>query len=238
MTNYPPPPGNNPYGQPPQYPPQGYGTPPAGYGMPPQGYGMPPGGPMGGYPGVPLQPQQGNGWALASLITALVGFCVPLLGGFLAVLFAFFGFRTAKKSNSGKGLAVAGLILGLLSLAGWGVFGIAGFGVWKATETNRQLAVTFVNDLSAGDISKAGKSTDDSTVTEEELRGMSGYVKKHGSITDVTSFSFEVKETPGASTAEVVSIVTFSDGSKHALLTRQHKVNGVWKIFEARINPQ
>lgn len=238
MTNYPPPPGNNPYGQQPQYPPQGYGTPPGGYGMPPQGYGMPPGGPMGGYSGMPPQPQQGNGWALASLITALVGGCVPVIGGLLAILFAFFGFRRAKTSNSGKGLAIAGLIIGLLSVAGWGIFGMAGLGVWKATEVNRQLSVTFMNDLSAGDISKAAKSTDSTTVQEDEIRGMSNYVKKHGTITDITSFSFEVKETPGSSTAEVASVVTFSDGSQHTLLSRQRKVNGVWKIYEARINPK
>ena len=127
----PPPPGNNPPPfQPGQQPPPGYQG-PAGYGQQPFGqqpfgqqpYGQPP---MGYQPyGMPpsAAPQGTNGLSIASFVLSMVSI-IPCFWFFPlpAVLGVVFGFisRNQIKNNpgaKGKGLATAGLIIGLIFIA-------------------------------------------------------------------------------------------------------------------------
>lgn len=64
------------------------------------------------------QPVQSNGKATAGFVLSLLSFLglgitfvMPLLG----IIFSGLGISRAKTANSGKGLAVAGLVLGILS---------------------------------------------------------------------------------------------------------------------------
>lgn len=66
----------------------------------------------------PAQPVQSNGKATAGFVLSLLSFLglgitfvMPLLG----IIFSGLGISRAKTANSGKGLAVAGLVLGILS---------------------------------------------------------------------------------------------------------------------------
>lgn len=115
---------------------QGYGAPPQGYGPPPQGYGQPPGygpppqgGPPGGYlPPAPGQPIGGekrvDPLAIVSLVTGLVGLPAGFCCSWFALLFTFVAvgtgaFALVNISNKpdelgGKGLAIAGIVAGLL----------------------------------------------------------------------------------------------------------------------------
>lgn len=106
MSNYPQPP----YGQQPQAPPPGY---PPQYGYPPQGGYMPPGGyaPVAG-------PTKTSGLAIAALCCALL---VPAIGGLLGIILGILGLKDAKKpGKSGHGLALAGLIIGILNMVAIG----------------------------------------------------------------------------------------------------------------------
>ena len=103
--------------QPANYPPSqpgGYGyqpSPPGGYGYqpsPPGGYGYPP-------PGVGYPPPQGagtNGMAIASLVSSLLGWlCV--IGPILGLIFGFIALGQIKKTGQGgRGMALAGIIIG------------------------------------------------------------------------------------------------------------------------------
>jgi competence protein ComGC len=117
MSQYPQPP----YGQqpqapppPPGYPPQ-YGQPPQ-YGYPPQGGYMPPGGYAPGGMAVPTGPTKTSGLAIAALCTALL---LPAIGGLLGIILGILGIKDASKpGKSGRGLAIAGLIIGILNLVG------------------------------------------------------------------------------------------------------------------------
>lgn len=129
MPNYPPPPGFTPPG----YPPPGYPQPSyPQQGYPQQGYpgpgGPPPGYPAqfpGGYPYAydpyaPVRPAGTNGKAIASLVTSLAGlvFCgVPSIVGLILGIIAM---RDTKQTGQdGHGLALAGVIVGALAVAGW-----------------------------------------------------------------------------------------------------------------------
>jgi hypothetical protein len=80
-------------------------------------------------PGMPATPgavpaalgAQTNGPAVASLVLGIVGVVLgffPAIGlilGILAVVFAFVGFKRAELTGAGRGLAIAGLVLGALA---------------------------------------------------------------------------------------------------------------------------
>jgi hypothetical protein len=95
-----------------QYPVQaGYGPPPA-YGAPP-GYGYPP--PV-------VVPQASNGIGTAGFVCGLLGlilFWIPIVGlvlGVLGVIMGGAGISAGNKYGARTGLAVAGLVLGIIAL--------------------------------------------------------------------------------------------------------------------------
>jgi Domain of unknown function (DUF4190) len=120
MTEYPPgpPPGN--------YPP----PPPGGYPPPP-----PPGGGYSGYPGgYPAPPAAGtNGMAIASLVCSLVGWLCGL-GPILGVVFGVIALNQIKQSGQeGRGLALAGVIIGTATI----VIGVIAFIVAMVVGANQ-----------------------------------------------------------------------------------------------------
>lgn len=101
----------------PQYPQApGYGQP--GYGQAPAYAPYPPG-QQYGY--APPMPQQTSGWAIASLVCSLVGLCLTGgIGAILGVIFGHIALSQIRNSNGalgGRGLALAGLIIGYASIA-------------------------------------------------------------------------------------------------------------------------
>ena len=113
----PPPPGEPQYGQ--QYPGQQYGGQPQYQ----QQYGA---------------PQQGNGMAVAGLVLGILGVIlafIPLLGvvagllfGLLAAIFGGLGLSKAKQGRGGRGMAIAGLVLGIIAI----ILGILQATLWGA----------------------------------------------------------------------------------------------------------
>jgi predicted Zn finger-like uncharacterized protein/prepilin-type processing-associated H-X9-DG protein len=92
--------------QPAPYPPPsvGYAVPP---GVQPPGYGQTYAGP----------PTAGNGLAVTSLIFGLVGMCVPVIGGLVAIITGIIALtKTRDPRVGGKGMAIAGISLGGIGL--------------------------------------------------------------------------------------------------------------------------
>lgn len=113
----PPPPPPNPAQQQ-AYPPQqpyGYGAAPGGYPPPPQGgYGY------GGYGAGPVQQAPKNGMGIASLVVAIISLLSVYGGallGIIAVILGVIGRGRAKRGEATNGgVALAGIVLGLLSI--------------------------------------------------------------------------------------------------------------------------
>jgi len=127
-------------GQPPAYPQQGYpqqGYPQQGY--PQQGYPQ-----QQGYPGAPAGYDQGapaksNGLGIAALVIgilailgAFVGAIPGILLGLLAIVLGVLGLRRVKARRAdNKGMALAGLITGIIGLVLGAIFLAAA--IWFAT---------------------------------------------------------------------------------------------------------
>lgn len=118
---YPPPPYPGPPGYPPpQFGTPQYGAPPAGYPPPPAGYGPPP----TGYPAPDYlaygPSQKTNPFAIASLVASLVGFipfCFFGVGSLIGIALGIVALNQIKQNReSGRGLAIAGIIVGAVSL--------------------------------------------------------------------------------------------------------------------------
>jgi hypothetical protein len=94
------------------YPPDqvpGYAPPPPPPGPPsPYGYGY----------GYPLQPtQKNNGMAIASLVSSCVAVLICGIGFILGVIFGHIALSQIKRTNEGgRGMAVAGLVIGYLGI--------------------------------------------------------------------------------------------------------------------------
>lgn len=88
-----------------------------------------------------MERQQASGLAIASMvcgILSLVFFWVPLFGfllGIIAVIFGAVAIRQIGRDPNlgGRGMAIAGLVCGIVGVAGWVIF-IAWIGIffWAA----------------------------------------------------------------------------------------------------------
>lgn len=68
-------------------------------------------------------PTKTNGWAIAGLVLVIIGcvggnygFCIP---SFLGLIFSIVGIVKAKTYNSGKGMAIAGTVIGAIGFIVW-----------------------------------------------------------------------------------------------------------------------
>jgi hypothetical protein len=97
-------------------------TPPPSQQPPYGGYPPPPqqGAPYGGYPPPPPTTSPKNGLGLASLVIAIISLLSVVGGvvlGFVAVILGFLGWGRAKRGEATNGgIAVAGIVLGILSI--------------------------------------------------------------------------------------------------------------------------
>jgi Domain of unknown function (DUF4190) len=110
------------YGQP-GYGQPGYAQP--GFGQP--GYGQAPGGypaPAYGYPppyGYPPEQRRTNGLAIASMVLGIVW--IWWIGSILAVIFGHIALSQIKgRGEGGRGMAIAGLVLGYIGIAFFALF--------------------------------------------------------------------------------------------------------------------
>jgi hypothetical protein len=217
MSQYPPPGGQYPPGgqvppgMPPSYPP---GSGPQGFG--PQGYSLP-------------AMTRTSGAAVCSLVCGLV-MCIPGLTGLVAIITGIVGIaETGKPGVRGRGMAIAGLILGILSLAGWGVLGAGGLMMFQQAKPQRVFAKTYINDLAANHIDQcvqnsSGNMTKDSLAAD--VQKMQGW----GTLQDITVIAFNVSTNNGNYMGSVGGFCRFSGGQHSFQMTLVKDSSGQLKV--------
>ncbi|HEV8377974.1 MAG TPA: DUF4190 domain-containing protein [Tepidisphaeraceae bacterium] len=183
----------------------------------------PPAPPPGFSPGPIPQGQQSNGLAITSLIMGILS-CIPGVG-LLAILFGALGLGKAKDPRvGGKGLAIIGIVLGLISIVAYAGIGYSvywGFGKLKALA---EPGAEFFKAVDAGDFAKArqyatGNITDaDLAKARETMKSMGAY--KDMKVTQA-DWKNEVLDCSGT--------VIFEKGSK-SFQFKMVKVGDVYKV--------
>ena len=162
---------------------------------------------------------------LFSFIFGLLG-CIPFAGGVLAIVFAIVGFvRTAGAERTGRWMAIVGLILGILSIGGWGVFGGGIWALWKVTEAPRIAAHDYIRDLSTGDVADCMAHSVSPPVTQDGVQDLVDIAKKYGTFKDTTFTDTKVVNDDASLSGEA----TFSGGTLDVDVDLR-KVGGEWKI--------
>ena len=197
-------------GSQPPYPQQPYGQPAPGgaYAMPPQ--------------------TKTSGAAVASLIFGILG-CVPFITGLLAILFGVMGIRaTGNPRYTGRPMAVIGLVLGLLSVVLWGLFGGAGYAAFAYTRPAREAARQFAADLAAGNVDAAHART--TGIAREDLAKAADTMKSWGAFQDTTMPVAARTNVNGVDTAQVAGVATFAKAGNVPYAVRFIKQGGELKV--------
>jgi hypothetical protein len=155
--------------------------------------------------------------------------CVPLLTGLLAVIFGIAGIRTTRDPRfGGRGLAIAGLVLGLASLIGWSLFGgLIGVGFVRS-QPARAVAQQFTTDLSAGDVATA-QSRCTGSVARPPLDAAAASMQPWGPLLDMTSSQFNYGVYSGSETCALNGVATFAN-TRANYSFRLVKQAGVFKV--------
>ena len=154
-----------------------------------------------------------SGAAVTSLVLGLLS-CIPVVG-LVAVICGILGIvKTKDPRYTGRGLAIAGLLLGLVGLVGWGIAAGAGYGVWAYGKPAREAAKQYARDLSGGNVDAAmGNST--STITRDELAAAADKMKSWGRLQDTTLPAVMMNKVSGsAETVDVIGTADFQSGGK------------------------
>jgi hypothetical protein len=179
-----------------------------------------------------MPPTQTNGWGITALIVGIVGFCVPFLGGLLAIVFGFLGIRKSKATRSGGAMSIIGLILGLVSILLWAIGGGGIFALIKGTAPNRDAAKQLIQDLAAANMAAVQADTDGS-ISPDDLQANIDSFKPHGTVADVTVPMTAVTN----GTAQVVGVATFADKSQIKFQFSEVKSGDQWKVSKITIMP-
>jgi hypothetical protein len=190
---------------------------------------MPPGAAPGGAYGQAPQ-RKTSGAAIASLVFGLLG-CIPFITGLLAVVCGILGISKTKDPRySGRGMAIAGLLLGLLSIVLWGVFGSGMYALYAYGKPAREAANQFARDLSAGSV-QAAQAESTSTITREELETAVKTMKPWGALKDTTlPVVVMSKSTGSAETVDVGGVAQFQSAPQVAYFAHLIKQNGQFKV--------
>jgi hypothetical protein len=160
--------------------------------------------------GATIPPRRSNALAIISLILGILG-CVPVITGVGAIIFGALGISSSNKHNTGgKGMAIAGIILGLISLVLWGLFGSAIFAFVSSSAQPRAIAKQFATHIGNGN-AVAAQAMCSSNVTSLEIADAIATAKSYGPLKDTALFGVNVNSISGVSHWKVAGSATFGN---------------------------
>jgi hypothetical protein len=168
-----------------------------------------------------------NGVAIASLVLGILG-CVPFLTGLLAILLGIIGIRKSRDPLvGGKGLAIAGMILGMVSVLGWSGFGaLLGYG-YRESKPAGIVAKQFLQDVSAGNVNAAIANS--GGFTAAQIQSQHAQMLPLGALQSVSISSFNISVFNGRVIMDLSGIATFANGPKTCTF-KLVKLGGTYKV--------
>ena len=160
--------------------------------------------------------------SLLSLICGVLG-CIPFVTGALAVLLGVVGFiRTGNPAKKGRWMAIVGLLLGIVSIGGWTLFGGTALLLWKGTEGPRVAAHDYIK--ASAEKNRVLEKSLTQGFSDDDLNKIEGQVEKHGKFIDTTFNNTDVSN----SSAKVSGTAQFDSGSY--VIEASLENSGGWKV--------
>jgi len=171
---------------------------------------------------------------MASLIFGVLG-CIPGLTGLLAIILGVVGLRRARKPNvGGKGLAAAGLTLGIVSVVVWSV-GLTAAGVfWSVSGPARDAARAYLADFNRHDVPAIlGASTH--AVTQSQVEALDDRLRPLGNLRDVSFSGVYLGYANGRLQCRMSGVARYNNGPAQFTMTLV-RIDDTWKVNEFWIN--
>jgi len=170
-----------------------------------------------------------SGAAITSLVCGLI-MCIPFVTGLVAVITGFIGIgTTSNPAVKGRGMAIAGLILGFLSIAGWGLFGGGMLVLFHGSTAQRIFAKQYLADLSAGNIDQCVQHSS-SKLTKAQIDGYSKQAQGWGTLNDTTVMAFSLDNNSNGTFKGAVSGACKFSGGTHTFVMALIKESGEMKV--------
>ncbi len=188
---------------------------------------------------VPPAGKPSNPAALTSIICGAL-LCIPLITSIPAVIFGIVGLNKARREPQagGRGLAIAGLILGVIGIAGWVTVGIGAYlayGVAKQVVTDvqaeagqpgRMLARNFVQKISSGDVQGA-RDVAAPELSKSGIESISQQIQQLGAFQDLKIDNVVPTTVNGNLQVQLSGTARFAKGAKHFSITVAKDANGL-----------
>ena len=161
------------------------------------------------------QPSPANGWSIASLICGILG-CL-IITPIIAIVTGIIGIATAKSPRGGRGMAIAGIILGVIWIGG-GVALVGGFGYLVhhvsvlAQYAAKPVTMQYLNRLAAGDTAGADKIA--TGLTADQQKTLIEQIKPLGRCTNVDVTNPQYDNVNGVVHFAFTGTATFEHGTK------------------------
>ena len=148
--------------------------------------------------------------AVTSLVLGLLA-CIPVVTGLGAIVFGWLGLRQTREGRGGRGLAIAGLVLGVISVLGWAGVGLGGWSIYRNSEGPRLAAEAFLTDLATGDVA-AAQARSHPQMPPADLQAAADALAPRGGLTETSFSNTYVNSDSGQTTWRLGGTATFATG--------------------------
>jgi hypothetical protein len=171
--------------------------------------------------------------AIVSFVTGLL-LCVPLLTGVAALGFAVAAFKaTRTNARRGRGLAIAGLILGLFNLLIWIGVGSVILTLMAGSAAPRAAMRRFTADVAANNL-PAAMTECDPAMPPADVEKFIAYVKPFGTYSDLSVRSVDLFAGTTHYECHLAGTMHFATGD-HAFAATVVKDGATWKVYNFRV---
>jgi hypothetical protein len=189
-------------------------------------------------PGEPVR--KANAWAITSIVASLLGW-LPFVPGAVAIIAGVIGIRRSRDDRHdgrGRGLAVAGILLGGISLVAWSLGGMGlgrslfDFARGKTTGEPLRVATAFLEHISVGDVD-AAMALGGPALSREQVSGWAESAQAWGTFKQFTAVDRAVETHAGVTIADFAGTADFSEEPHNVAITLI-KQGDAWQVSDVR----
>ncbi len=157
--------------------------------------------------------------------------CIPLVTSLGALVFAIVGMKATRPGGKGgRGMAIAGLVLGIIGTVMWLGGGTMAGMLISASSAPRAVLHDFASKVVSGDDTGA-LAESDPIITRDGLAQLRTFVAPFGAYSDLTCYSVNISVTPAGERCEMGGVMHFASGDHAFTATLIKAATGGWKMY-------